>query len=132
MASNILWGHVGSVVAAVLAGGVAYGLYPNIKYCFLVIGASALVAILFVQYLPQGDPLMGRGFQGKVAMDEHGHLENLEGSEMDAVSAEKDVSTKKEPTAASYWEVFSDYKTCVLCLTGFFFQYVHMLCNETL
>lgn len=51
MASNILWGHVGSVVAAVLAGLVSYAMYPNIKYCFLVIGASALIASMFVQYL---------------------------------------------------------------------------------
>lgn len=72
MASNILWGHVGSVAAAVLAGAVAFEMYPNIKYCFLVIGASALVAVLFVQYLPEGDPLMGRGFQGQVAMDANG------------------------------------------------------------
>lgn len=53
MASNIFWGHVGSVVAAVLAGCVAYGLYPNIKYCFLVIAFSAILAVFFVQYLPE-------------------------------------------------------------------------------
>ena len=52
MASNILWGHVGSVVAAILAGVAAYFLYPNIKYCFLVIGASALMSVLFVGSLP--------------------------------------------------------------------------------
>ena len=125
MASNILWGHIGSVVAAVLAGGVAYGLYPNIKYCFLVIGASALVAILFVQYLPQGDPLMGRGFAGKVAMDEDGHLEQLQGQPADQQMMEKGKTVDDEeepPTAASYWEVFLDPKTCILCMTGFFFQ----------
>ena len=125
MASNILWGHIGSVVAAILAGGVAYGLYPNIKYCFLVIGASALVAILFVQYLPQGDPLMGRGFAGKVAMDEDGHLEDLQGEAEQQLQVETGKTDEEEaPTAASYWEVFFDPKTCILCLTGFFFQYV--------
>jgi MFS family permease len=51
MASNIFWGHVGSVVAAILAGLVSYLLYPQIKACFLVIGASALFACFFVQYL---------------------------------------------------------------------------------
>ena len=118
---------MGSVLAAVLAGGVAYGLYPNIKYCFLVIGASALLAIVFVQYLPQGDPLMGRGFQGKVAMDENGQMETLHGGErMDTMIEKKDVvSPKESPTASSYWEVFSDLKTCILCITGFFFQYVY-------
>jgi MFS family permease len=36
MASNILWGHIGSVVAAILAGTTSSVSYPNIKYCFLV------------------------------------------------------------------------------------------------
>lgn len=124
MASNIMWGHVGSVVAAVLAGTVAYGLYPNIKYCFLVIGASALSAIFFVQYLPQGDPLMGRGFQGKVAMDEDGHLETLQDESGGELVQKGGTSAKDEepPTASSYLEVFFDLKTCILCCTGFFFQ----------
>jgi MFS family permease len=127
MASNILWGHIGSVVAAILAGGVAYLLYPQTKYCFLVIGASALVAILFVQYLPQGDPLMGRGFQGKVAMDEDGHLEQL-GEENDTENRLEKVAD--DPKASSYWEVFFDLKTGILCVTGFFFQYVQRArCN---
>jgi MFS family permease len=117
MASNILWGHVGSVVAAVLAGTVAYTMYPNIKYCFLVIGVAALSACVFIPHLPQGDPLMGRGFQGTVAMDETGNLERLESDET-TVAAKN--TTK--PQAASYWDVFSDPKTCILCATGFFFQ----------
>lgn len=126
MASNVLWGHIGSVAAAVLAGGVAFVLYPSIKYCFLVIGASALLAVFFVQYLPQGDPLMGRGFQGKMAMDEDGHMEDLQGnrSNEELVSKGETLSKDEPPTASSYWEVFSDMKTCILCATGFFFQYV--------
>lgn len=124
MASNILWGHVGSVVAAVLAGTAAFLLYPNIKYCFLVIGASALLAVLFVQYLPEGDPLMGRGFKGKVAMDEHGHIENLDSTVGDSNLQATTSFEPPTPKAASYWEVFADRKTLVLCLTGFFFQYV--------
>ena len=121
MASNILWGHVGSVVAAVLAGIVAYFLYPSIKYCFLVISFSALMAIFFIQYLPEGDPLMGRGFQGKVALDEHGHVEKLdecEGDDMEKSTSDSNVA----PVAAGYWEVFSDRRSFVLCLSGFFFQ----------
>lgn len=58
MASNILWGHIGSVVSAVMAGGVAYILYPNISLCFLVIGISALIAIFFVQFVPQGGMIL--------------------------------------------------------------------------
>ena len=69
MASNIFWGHVGSVAAAVLAGFVAVVCYPDIQFCFLVIGASALLAILFIQYLPQGDPLLGRGFSTNTKSD---------------------------------------------------------------
>ena len=120
MASNILWGHVGSVLAAVLAGIVSYVMYPQIKFCFLVIGASALLACFFVQYLPQGDPLMGRGFQGKVAMDEHGHIEQLESDESTVAADNK--GDGEVPEASSYWEVFSDIKSVILCFTGFFFQ----------
>ena len=124
MASNILWGHVGSVVAALLAGIAGYTLYPNIKYCFLVIGASALLAVLFVQYLPEGDRLMGRGFKGRVAMDEHGHLENLDGTPEAAQNSSPPSNDEDMPKAASYWVVFADRKTFILCMTGFFFQYV--------
>ena len=130
MASNILWGHVGSVVAAILAGFVAYELYPNIKFCFIVISLSALLAVFFVQFLPEGDPLMGRGFQGKVALDEDGHIEELttdrnenNGNNGDM---ENSATTMKDddnyPVAAGYMEVFADRRSFVLCITGFFFQ----------
>jgi MFS family permease len=129
MASNIFWGHVGSVMSAILAGVFAYIVYPDIKYTFLVIGASALVAIAFIQYLPQGDPLMGRGFHGKVTIDnEYGHLEQLQGGgnvQVDEISKLTKAQPSEEdepPTAASYMDVFLDRKTCILCLTGFFFQ----------
>ena len=74
MASNILWGHVGSVVAAAatVAGAVAFFLYPNVKCCFLVLGAAALFATMLIPQLPQGDRLTGRGFRRNVAFDENG------------------------------------------------------------
>jgi len=120
MATNIFWGHIGTVVAAILAGAVAYGAYPDIKYCFLVIGASALLALTVTPFLPQGDPLMGRGFKGKIAIDEYGHIEHLEeeGETDPTPSGGESVA----PQASTYWDVFSDLKTCVLCLTGFSFQ----------
>jgi len=125
MASNILWGHIGSVAAAVLAGYVSFVLYPHINFCFLVIGASALLAIFFVQFLPQGDPLMGRGFAGKVAMDEEGHVEQLletsSGDESVAVDTNNHTDSET-PEAASYLQVFVEVKTVILCVTGFFFQ----------
>ena len=126
MASNILWGHVGSVVAAILAGFVAYELYPRIKYCFLVISFAAILAVFFVQFLPEGDPLMGRGFQGKVALDEDGHIEQLSNDEDDMENTKPDSPKKsrgqEEPIAAGYMEVFADRRSFVLCITGFFFQ----------
>lgn len=131
MASNTLWGHVGSVAAAVMAGLVAYLFYPNIQYCFLVISASALAAVFFVQFLPEGDRLMGRGFQGKQALDEFGHIEKLRSSSTEQGKGESEdnenpgVVFKMDhapPVAASYWEVISDRRCLVLCLTGFFFQ----------
>jgi hypothetical protein len=122
MASNIMWGHIGSVFAAILAGSVAFIFYPNIKYCFLVISFAALLAIFFVQYLPQGDRLMGRGFMGKVAMDEHGHLERLESDESTVAVDNQTEDDKEPPEPSTYKEVFSDIPTLILCLTGFFFQ----------
>lgn len=120
MASNILWGHVGSVVAAILAGAVGYLLYPKIKYCFLVIGAAALFAVFVVQYLPEGDALMGRGFRGTVAMDEYGQIERLESD--DSTVAVENHGKMEPPEASTYWEVFFDLKTGIVCFTGFFFQ----------
>jgi MFS family permease len=122
MASNIFWGHIGSVVAAVLAGIVAYTFYPNIKYCFLVIGFSALAASIFIPLLPEGDPMMGRGFQGKTAINEHGDIERLDSDESTVA-----IGNQSKPEPASYFDVLSDAKTCILCATGFFFQYVSML-----
>jgi len=150
MASNLFWGHVGSVVAAILAGIVAYFSFPDIKYCFLVIGASALVAVSFIPSLPEGDPMMGRGFQGHATMDENGN--SFQSSEyknnednMDTPAATEttkltitpaetfnsdesdggDSACATPPTAASYWEVFFDSKTCILCWTGFFFHFAN-------
>ena len=120
MASNIFWGHIGSVVAAILAGLVAYIFYPNVKYCFLIIAAAALCAILFIPFLPQGDPMMGRGFQGKVAIDEAGQLEKLTDSDDTKVHAHDDPP----PVAATYLETLSCPRTGLLCMTGLFFQYV--------
>jgi MFS family permease len=134
MASNVFWGHLGSVFAAILAGLAAYILYPNIKYCFLVIGASALVAIGFIQYLPQGDPLLGRGLQSRedtstVLLERTSSLtDEEEDEEIPAVHEgsrliQSDSSEGDDtPKPASYLEVFLDPKTCILSLTGFFFQ----------
>ena len=125
-ASVVLYGHVGTMVAAVLAGLVAFVMYPDIKYCFLVIGASALLAVVFTQYLPQGCQIMGRGFQGDYAMDEKGNIESLKdannNSQVDNSNQCAADGTKEDPKAASYLEVFLDKKTLVLCGTGFFFQ----------
>lgn len=143
MASNILWGHIGSIAAAGIAGIVAYVMYPDIKLCFLVISAAALGAVLFVQYLPEGDRQMGRGFKGRVAMDEYGHMEKLiddntihhnqhhaaavqtnddvEQSNIGTVDDESSVP----PTASTYWEVISNRRSFVLCLTGLFFHFAN-------
>lgn len=127
-ASNTLWGHIGSVIAAFLAGFVAYFMYPNIKLCFLVIAASAITAIFFVGFLPEGDKLMGRGFMGKQALDEFGHVEQLVAEPTDDKALEEQASDKKtvdEPEASSYSEVISDKRCLLLCLTGFFFHFAN-------
>jgi len=76
---------------------------------------------------------MGRGFAGKVAMDEQGHMEQLneESSDLSAAALLADDveqndraagETANTPEAASYLEVFADVKTIILSVTGFFFQ----------
>ena len=66
---------------------------------------------------------MGRGFAGKTAMDEHGQVEQLEMESEQVALQSGDVASEEEaPEAASYWEVFGDRKSLVLCCTGFFFQ----------
>lgn len=117
MASNLLWGHNGSVAAAAAAGGAAYALYPTsygIKFCFLVIGFSALMAIAFVGFLPRGDPLLARGFASQ--KNDHNIIDD------DMVNNNGLINQSNAPVAVGYMEVFSERKTCVLCLTGFFFQ----------
>lgn len=105
MANNSIWGHVGSAMSAVLAGATAFVFYPQIKFCFFVVGISALCAVIGVKLLPEGDPLLGRGFHGSAPVKN---------------SDEKEE--KETPQAASYLEVMSERKTLILCLTGFFFQ----------
>lgn len=138
MASNIFWGHVGSIASAVLAGLAGYFLYPDIKYCFLVIGFSALMAVGGVQLLPEGDPLMGRGLNTHTTNnhdagddDDDDDMKN-EDSEANYVNMEEQQSAaakipyhsqeSEDEMVSSYWSVFADRKTVVLCLTGFFFQ----------
>jgi MFS family permease len=138
MASNILWGHVGSIASAILAGSAAYVMYPNIKYCFLVIGFSAMMAVCGVRFLPEGDPLVGRGLRSRRddaggddvsggLYDAHepavaGRGMRNEDSPSDYIDMKQHHSNNDEQIASSYWSVFSDRKTVVLCLTGFFFQ----------
>jgi MFS family permease len=113
MANNVLWGHIGSATSAVLAGGIAYFLYPDIKYCFLVIGFSALLAIVFIQFLPEGDKNLARGFE-KITSDCN-----------DTEISETSKAHPSQMEAASYLSVISEPKTLTLCLTGFFFHFAN-------
>lgn len=116
MASNILWGHIGSVQSAILAGLTGYILYPNIKYCFLVIGLSATLAVGGVRFLPEGDPLQGRGLESP---------RNSTVAQSTVESTPDYLRMEVQRTASvvsSYEDVFLDRKTIVVCLTGFFFQ----------
>ncbi len=111
MASNVLWGHVGSAISAILAGTAAYVLYPKIKLCFIVIGLSALGAGLVVKLVPEGDPLVGRGLSGKNAK------KGIESSANDDGRSDENL-----PQADSYLSVIRERKTLILCLTGFVYH----------
>ena len=140
MASNVLWGHVGSIASAILAGLVGYFTYPDIKYCFLVIGFSAICAVCGVQFLIEGDPLMGRGLQtqnqcsDKNIDDEGSRLRNqkegVEETSSDYVDMkqqqQQQISKNEEQIlVSSYWSIFFERKTVILCLTGFFFHFAN-------
>jgi len=132
MASNILWGHIGSIASAVLAGLAGYLLYPNIKYCFLVIGFSALMAVGGITLLPEGDPLLGRGLQrsdnkkvGDTHVGELGGNDKMDEPKSNYFSMEHSSSPNAEVGVSSYRSVFFDKKTLVLCLTGFFFHFAN-------
>lgn len=140
MASNIFWGHVGCILSAVLAGAVSYLLYPNIQYCFLVIGLSALLAVASVQLLPEGNSLLGRGLQttahnsancsgigtldDTISKDEESTSDyvDMKLQRQQFTSLERDI---EEIMVSSYWSVFADRKTVVLCSTGFFFHFAN-------
>lgn len=111
MANNMLWGHVGCAVAAVLAGTSAYVLYPNIKLCFAVIGLSAVSAASIVKFLPQGDLLVGRGMNN----DNH---KTSPFQQSDENLSQGGNETKAE----SYLTVITEPKTLTLCLTGFVYH----------
>ena len=92
------------------------------------------MAVGFVQYLPEGDPLMGRGFKGKTALDEHGQVHRMDSTinnnddNASTATAEPNILPTRSqhmataPQASSYREVLAEPKTLVLCSTGFFFQ----------
>jgi len=129
MASNIFWSHIGGFMSAILAGFVAYAYYPNIKYCFLVIGISAAIAVFSVFSLPIGDPMMGRGFHGK-----REHLLDEDGNEDVSQAPEKEIEkgpnenkmehleSEHTQEAATYLSVFTDPAIAVFSITCFFFQ----------
>ena len=88
--------HAGSIVSAVLSGGIAWIFYPSIEAVFILPFGFAASAIFFSRFIPRGDPLMGRGF--------HLHTEARD-SQNCVIDTHKD---EPEPEAATYWEVFSD------------------------
>ena len=88
--------HAGDILSKVLSGGIAWIMYPNIEVLFLLPMLFAMSAIFFIKYIPQGDPLMGRGFHTETQKrDDQGCVVNTHQDE-------------PEPSASSYWDVFLD------------------------
>lgn len=121
MASNLLFAHLGAVFVAIAAGLVAFFMYPHAKYCFLVLCVSALASFFFIQFLPEGDHEMGRGFAGKMALDGDNQLgKTMDMDEWQEVKKARSSDGTNE--AARYWDVISDTRTVLVSLSGFFFQ----------
>merc|ERR1719253_1077 len=129
MASNILWGHVGSIASAVLAGVAGYYLYPDIKYCFLVIGFSALMAVAGVPLISEGDPKLGRGLRHheEAAAPTTTNTESGGDNEAGYVSMGPPARgpSAQDDEVSGYAVVFADRRTLVLCATGFFFHFAN-------
>eukprot|EP00531_Pseudo-nitzschia_arenysensis_P007205 CAMPEP_0116155998 /NCGR_PEP_ID=MMETSP0329-20121206/22602_1 /TAXON_ID=697910 /ORGANISM="Pseudo-nitzschia arenysensis, Strain B593" /LENGTH=449 /DNA_ID=CAMNT_0003653061 /DNA_START=28 /DNA_END=1378 /DNA_ORIENTATION=- len=108
----------------------------------LVIGGSALVAIVFVPYLPQGNPLWGRGLASSdtpslelsdsndstevgSSISEDSEENVIPSETTPLTSSNPSTTTEDAPQVASYWQVLSDFKTCIFCMTGFFFHFAN-------
>ena len=103
MAKNIFWGLVGYAIAATLVGASAYILYPNIKYCFLVMGFSALMASFLTSFLPEGHQKLGSGFH----IEDEQEKKALEEESSHSSDENTTLVSKNKFKAASYWSVMT-------------------------
>lgn len=104
--------HAGAIISGILSSVVAWVMYPSIELVFLLPAAFAICVVLFVRFIPKGDPLMGRGF----------HLHTQQRDEQGCVIADdqsvaKDFKTEK---ASSYRDVFFDKRILAIILADVF------------
>lgn len=126
MASHMVWSQIGAVLAAIAAGIVAYIYYPNVKYCFWVVIIAALFTILFTPFLSQ-DAEKDRSDKEKSSRED-GAIEapqsHLERWENDAVTTPYSNIGEFKQHRTTLLNAVSCPRTRLLCIIGFFFQYV--------
>lgn len=116
--------HAGSILSNILSAGLAWIIYPAIQFVFILPSLFAASAIIFVKYIPRGDPLMGRAF--------HLHTEKRD-EQGCVVDTHQD---EPEPVPATYWDVFSDKRILGIIAADVFHVIaeanVGLIFNETL
>lgn len=116
--------HAGAIISSALSAVMAWFLYPNIESVFVLPIVFAISSVFFVQYIPKGDPLMGRGFHGKTEQrDESGAV----------IDTHKD---EPPPVASAYRDVFLDKRILAMIVADVFHVIaeanVGLIFNETL
>lgn len=116
--------HAGSIISSILSAVLAWVLYPDIQIVFTLPIVFAISAAFFVRFIPEGDPLMGRGFHGKTEKrDENGAV----------INTHKD---EPPPEAAAYKDVFLDKRIVAMIVADVFHVIaeanVGLIFNETL
>lgn len=104
--------HAGAIISGILSSIVAWVMYPSIQLVFLLPAVFAICIVLYVRFIPRGDPLMGRGF----------HLHTQQRDEQGCVivddqSVAEDLKTEK---ASSYRDVFFDKRILAIILADVF------------
>ena len=97
------------------------------------------MAVGGVQFLPEGNPLLGRGLQthqntsggtlddalAPPSSTNDDFKDNMNNETTNYINMDQQQKSGSTEEVASYWSILADRKTLVLCLTGFFFHFAN-------